>query len=85
MVIASMPFVSFIPNDGEEFIVWMLRFAQHDKVEDSKPHPLVPLLQQGEGCFGESQNRVRSRGHCKHAFCVISNDGEESSAMRMLR
>ena len=49
MVIASMPFVSFIPNDGEEFIVWMLRFAQHDKVEDSKPHPLVPLLQQGEG------------------------------------
>jgi hypothetical protein len=54
-------------------------------VEDSKPHPLVPLLQQGEGCFGESQNRVRSHGHCKHAFCVISNDGEESSAMRMLR
>ena len=38
----------------------MLHFAQHDKVEDSKPHPLVPLLQQGEGRFGGSRNRVRS-------------------------
>ena len=27
---------------------------------DGKPHPLVPLLQQGEGRFGGSRNRVRS-------------------------
>ncbi len=33
----------------------MLHFAQHDKVEDSKPHPLVPLLQQGEGRFGKAK------------------------------
>ena len=54
----------------------MLHFAQHDKVEDSKPHPLVPLLQQGEGRFGESQNRVRS---CHDAKCH-SEHSEESSA-----
>jgi len=30
------------------------------KERELRPHPIVPLLQQGEGRFGESQNRVRS-------------------------
>ena len=30
------------------------------KERELRPHPALPLLQQGEGRFGGSQNRVRS-------------------------
>jgi len=49
--------MSGVERFGSNLTLLSLSFT---KERELRPHPIVPLLQQGEGRFGGSQNRVRS-------------------------